>query len=90
MELPVSAFNLGPGAQSIFLEIMTLTSWRGVGQRLPSSTGVCGVHSPPCDFKAAAVKECYRDGRGRETPEMMVGFLILPKAHSNQLCQLEP
>lgn len=36
-----------------------------------------------------AVKNYYQDLSGRENLGTIFGFLILPKAHSNHLCQLK-
>lgn len=65
MEPPVSAFNLGPGAQSIFLEITTLTSWRGVGGRdYPARPGSAGCTRPPVILKLLRLKSVTETGEG--------------------------
>lgn len=63
MEPPVSAFNLGPGAQSIFLEITTLTSWRG-GRDYPARPGSAGCTRPPVILKLLRLKSVTETGEG--------------------------
>lgn len=66
MEPPVSAFNLGPGAQSIFLEITTLTSWRGGGggRDYPARPGSAGCTRPPVILKLLRLKSVTETGEG--------------------------